>query len=305
MSYSRGGYQTTPARDFVARGVPDACPTLWLSTRIQHPFVVTIMRVSFLHQGTQRPIRSLFFAVLVIVIALMVSATALSSLTPPPTSASTQFMSTSLVIPDLDGKEIFDRLCSTCHAVERPADMDTEPIAPPMSMIMNRYAMMTESEDEAREKVLDWLVKPEAEKSLLPEMAIEHHGLMPPVVLTEEERAAVTDYILTLAPEREQSGMHGMGMMKGKMGEDGQGMKGCKKMQGEGENGGMKGCKKMQGEGENGGMKGCKRMQGEMNAEGHQHGEGESGSEMKGCKHMQGEGNAEGQKHQHGKSGDH
>jgi mono/diheme cytochrome c family protein len=162
------------------------------------------------HQHSAHPLRSLVFFVTLVVIGLMLSASR---------PAAQSFT---------DGEEVFARVCATCHQVDPPADMQAQkPIAPPMKMIVRRYMMVNESEEAAHARIVAWLQGPSADKSIMPPMAIEEHGLMPPVVLTEEERTAVASYVLSL----HEAGMPGMGQMKGmdhsqmgQMNGEGQGM---------------------------------------------------------------------------------
>ena len=100
-----------------------------------------------------------------------------------------------------DGEEVYNRVCATCHALTPPADMDQKPIAPPMKMIMKHYVASHESDELLTNALNEWLLEPAAERSALPEKAIEHHGLMPKPALSDEERGAVIDYLLTLKPE--------------------------------------------------------------------------------------------------------
>lgn len=158
-------------------------------------------------------IRTLVFAIIVILIAMMVSAITFLRVSPASVTQSDGESVFSAVAFNVlkgtatDGKEVFNRVCATYHAVDRPANMETEPIAPPMKMIVRRYSMSTKTAEEAQSRIIMWLEEPDAEKSLMSPMAIEHHGLMPPVVLTAEERSAVAEYVMTLTqPWRELIG---------------------------------------------------------------------------------------------------
>jgi len=265
----------------------------------------------------------LVFALLVIVLALLVAATTFLNTRPAPIpdSESNVFVTASFQVNT--GEEVFKRVCSTCHTIDRPTDSEVEPIAPPMRMVARRYLMMTESPEVANARIIEWLEGPDAEKSLMPPMAIEHHGLMPPVVLTEEERVAVAEFVLSLNEGEEGGMMNGMqhqgqkkgegegqGMMmhQGQNGQQGQGMmmhqgqngqQGQGMMMHQGQNGQqgqsmmhgkmkMQGEMQMQGEGQ---MKGCNHGEGEGQMQGCKHGEGEG--QMQGCKHMQGEGDGQ------------
>ncbi len=181
------------------------------------------------------PLRFFAFTLIVLILAMLIMAS--SQLSPRP----------------VDGKEVFDRVCTTCHQIDPPAammakmqsaDSDSmsaetaadKPIAPPMKMIASRYLAAHETEAEAAASIRSWLEGPSEEKSLMPAMAIAEHGLMPPVNLTEEERNAVASYVLTLGSSDMQSMMQGM--MNGKHG----GMKGMKP---DSTKGNMKGMGKM------------------------------------------------------------
>ena len=280
------------------------------------------MRMAYHHPRKQnhRPLRTLVFALLVIVLALLVAATTFLNTRPAPIpdSESNVFVTASFQVNT--GEEVFKRVCSTCHTIDRPTDSEVEPIAPPMRMVARRYLMMTESPEVANARIIEWLEGPDAEKSLMPPMAIEHHGLMPPVVLTEEERVAVAEFVLSLNEGEEGGMMNGMqhqgqkkgegegqGMMmhQGQNGQQGQSMmhgkmkmQGEMQMQGEGQ---MKGCNHGEGEGQ---MQGCKHGEGEGQMQGCKHMQGEGDGQMKGCKHGEGEGQMQGCKHNKDTSGD-
>lgn len=215
------------------------------------------------------------FVLLVIILALMVSA--LGPASPSPTN----------------GEEVFKRVCATCHTIDRPTDMEADkPAAPPMKMVVRRYMMVNESEEAAHARIVTWLEGPKEDKSIMPPMAIAEHGLMPPVVLTEEERNAVASYVLTLHepgmpamdgmpgmngmpgmrhhmpnPSDTSKGMGVMGLMGSGQGmncdhmnnPDGQGNHSCPGM--DGEIGEAMPCKSMKGE--NGQVMPCKGMNGE------------------------------------------
>ncbi len=82
--------------------------------------------------------------------------------------------------------------------------------APPMQMIKSHYFEQMESEDDVRLALNVWILQPDSSRSLLPKNAINKHGLMPPLQISDEERVAVIDYILQM--ETPSKGM----MMEGK-----------------------------------------------------------------------------------------
>ena len=219
------------------------------------------------HSHSVHPLRSLVLFVTVVVIGLVLSASR------PPAPSMT------------DGEEVFDRVCATCHQVDPPADMTAEkPLAPPMKMIVRRYMMANETEEAAHARIVEWLKGPSEDKSLMPPMAIDEHGLMPPIELTEEERTAVATYVLKLQEAGMPGMMHQMNQMEHQGQDQGMMMQHGKQMQsgedmqmGEGHK-----CEHMQqkadGEGQGMTMQHCKQMKA---GEGMQMGEGHK------CEHMQ------------------
>lgn len=129
----------------------------------------------------------------------------------------------------VDGKEIFESVCITCHTVQPPANL-----APPMAMIVRHYRMALTDSAAVREALISWIGSPDSSKSLLPAHAIERFGLMAPLPLTPEAVAAVADYVMTLDAEMPSGGMSGM------MGSDNGGRMGMGGMNG-GDNGGRMG----------------------------------------------------------------
>ena len=120
--------------------------------------------------------------------------------------------------PD-EGERVFNQVCATCHQLDPPASMeDGKPIAPPMKMILRHYQMAFDSTSAMEVALTSWLEKPDAERSVLPAHAVEEHGLMPPLTITETERQAVVGYLMKMS---EDLGSEGMG---GKMNHDMNGM---------------------------------------------------------------------------------
>ena len=109
-----------------------------------------------------------------------------------------------------EGERVFNEVCSTCHQMDPPASMENgKPIAPPMKMILRHYQMKYDSTEALQNALTSWLEAPDAERSALPAMAIEEHGLMPPLTITEEERTAVVQYLISLLSEDGMEGVQG------------------------------------------------------------------------------------------------
>lgn len=114
------------------------------------------------------------------------------------------------------GEATFKSVCSTCHSIHPPALQ-----APPMAHVARHYLASDTSRTAVIERLVSWVREPSAERSLLPPMARERWGLMPPLLLPEEQLRDVAAYVLTLAesaPEGDARGMrHGRGMRGGMM----------------------------------------------------------------------------------------
>lgn len=117
------------------------------------------------------------------------------------------------------GQRTYETVCAACHggapAALPPDAPAPAPTAPPMANVARRYLAMTGDSAAAVARVTAWLAEPAAEHSLLPAMAVQRHGLMPPVLLPDAEARAVAAYVIGLAaqaPGDRPMGMGGRGM---------------------------------------------------------------------------------------------
>lgn len=127
------------------------------------------------------------------------------------------------------GKQIFETVCAACHTVNPPPDS-----APPMAHVVRHLRMELETQEAFAEHVRSYVSAPEADRSLLPPMAIERFGLMGALPLGDSILTDVAAYIWTLA-DSARSG-RGMGMGAGQMGAAGMrgGMEGSGMARGQG-----------------------------------------------------------------------
>lgn len=96
-----------------------------------------------------------------------------------------------------EGERIYREICSLCHTMDPPPNL-----APPMSHVARHLRQEFTSEDEAVAHVVSFLPAPDAERSIMPEMARERFGLMPPQPLPANLLEAVGKYIWFLgSPE--------------------------------------------------------------------------------------------------------
>ena len=125
---------------------------------------------------------------------------------------------------DLTGEQVVEYVCSQCHS------MDPPPLkAPPLTMLAQHLRETFASVDEAVDHVVTYVPAPDPERSILPEMAQERFGLMPPQPLPEPMLEAAARYIWTLSDGTGagMGGGMGGGGMGGGMGGMGGGMGGA------------------------------------------------------------------------------
>jgi mono/diheme cytochrome c family protein len=98
----------------------------------------------------------------------------------------------------IDGKTTFDVVCAACHSIDPP-----HKLAPPMSHVARYYKRQFATEAEFVEAVVQWVLKPERERSKMPAHVIENFGIMAAFPLPEPQLREVAKYVYTLAaPER-------------------------------------------------------------------------------------------------------
>ncbi len=117
-----------------------------------------------------------------------------------PTPAASAAAVTVPVVPEgapaLTGQQVVELVCSVCHS------MDSPPLtAPPLTHIARHLREAFSDEDEAVRHMLAYLPAPDQERSVMPPMAVERFGLMPPQPLPPEMIEAAARYIWGLAAE--------------------------------------------------------------------------------------------------------
>lgn len=93
-----------------------------------------------------------------------------------------------------DGKATFDVVCASCHSINPP-----HKLAPPMSHVARYYKRHYTTESEFVEAVVQWVLKPEKERSKMPAHVIENFGLMAAFPLPEAQLREVAKYVWTIA----------------------------------------------------------------------------------------------------------
>lgn len=102
---------------------------------------------------------------------------------------------------DGTASELVASVCATCHPLRPPPTL-----APPLNMVVRHYMEEFTDARRAEEAIVEWLVAPDPERSGLPAHAIERFGIMPPILLSQDQREAVAAYLI------EEFGSTGHGM---------------------------------------------------------------------------------------------
>ena len=96
-----------------------------------------------------------------------------------------------------EGERIYREICTVCHTMDPPPNL-----APPMSHVARHLRQAFEEEEAAVAHIVSFVPKPDAERSILPEMAQERFGLMPALPLPQSSLEAVARYVWFLgSPE--------------------------------------------------------------------------------------------------------
>lgn len=118
-----------------------------------------------------------------------------------------------------EGEVLFKAKCTACHVITKPDDMSAL-IAPPIMAVMMHVKNGIKGKDETEKRansiafIVDYVLNPSAEKSLLEPNAIERFKLMPSQkeIVTEEELNIIANYLYDNYPPK---GMNHKKMHKG------------------------------------------------------------------------------------------
>jgi cytochrome c len=101
------------------------------------------------------------------------------------------------------GRRVVTSVCAGCHTEQPPPKA-----APPLAMVARHYLRATRDSSAAVDRMIAWVRAPSAERSLLPRMAVDRFGLMPPLALPDSTLRAAAAYVLSLG--RAHGGAHAM-----------------------------------------------------------------------------------------------
>lgn len=103
------------------------------------------------------------------------------------------------------GEQVYELVCSACHTLDPPPDS-----APPMRHLVRHLRRDLATFEAFSEHVQSYVPAPDAERSLLPPMAIERFGVMAPLPLADDVLYSAAAYLWSLSAPKE-----GMGRRRG------------------------------------------------------------------------------------------
>jgi cytochrome c len=89
----------------------------------------------------------------------------------------------------VDGKTVFDRNCSVCHAINPPPKS-----APPIAPLSSRYHQKFTTRKDGVSYMQAYIKSPDKNRAV-EKQAIVRFGLMPPVPLSDKELNAVAGWV--------------------------------------------------------------------------------------------------------------
>ena len=124
----------------------------------------------------------------------------------------------------MEGKEVYEKKCASCHALYHPVSeleknfMEEENKllnlkAPTINQVVYRLKRRIGDPNGDKEMhkmeiesfLADYFENPNKEKSICLEAVIKHFDTMPKIELSEEERAAILEFLYTYDPKQFQS----------------------------------------------------------------------------------------------------
>lgn len=103
----------------------------------------------------------------------------------------------------LDGKQLLEKKCASCHDLNMPPVISDDELAPPIMAVSFHMPNFMEPKDESQRVpmaiafVADYVLNPSLEKSYCDEKSIKRYGLMPSQKgnVTEDEVRAIAEYM--------------------------------------------------------------------------------------------------------------
>lgn len=102
------------------------------------------------------------------------------------------------------GEQVYELVCSACHTLDPPPDS-----APPMRHVVRHLRRDLTTFEAFSEHVQSYVPAPDAERSMLPPMAIERFGVMAPLPLADDVLHSAAAYLWSLSTPAEGEGHSG------------------------------------------------------------------------------------------------
>lgn len=113
------------------------------------------------------------------------------------------FSLTSTIIFAASGEELTKRNCASCHILTTPTpDMIPTMKAPAMDAVMFHINLVTTDKKEKKAFIMDYVVNPDASKSVCESNKVQSFGVMPSLKdkVSEKDLAIITDHMIENFP---------------------------------------------------------------------------------------------------------
>ena len=117
---------------------------------------------------------------------------------------------TTTVILASTGSELLDKKCASCHMLEAPEFHQIPTLkAPAMDAVVFHINLAMEDEKEKKAFIIDYVLNPDASKTVCESNKVAHFGVMPSqkAHVTEEELALIATEMLATYPHAKFSAM--------------------------------------------------------------------------------------------------
>lgn len=115
-------------------------------------------------------------------------------------------LTTSLFSQELDGEQLAQKHCASCHLITSNSDRltDGKMGGPPMWGVLKKMKQNFPTQKEATAYIVTYALAPSEEKMLFPQATRDYFGVMPSVKgkVTEAELQAIADYLYQSTRER-------------------------------------------------------------------------------------------------------
>ena len=118
-------------------------------------------------------------------------------------------LTTSLFSQGLDGEQLAQKHCASCHLITSNSDRLTNGKmgGPPMWGVLKKMKQKFPTQEEATSYIMSYALEPSEEKMLFPQATRDYFGVMPSVQgkVTKAELQAIANYLYKSTRERPEN----------------------------------------------------------------------------------------------------